>query len=138
MPGFATNLLVRWLIRDDTEQYASVGRLIAGLPPGQRLLVPVTVALELEWVLRSRYRLDKAEVLAAFDSLLETDQLMFQEEESVEWALHSYRIGTAYFADGLHAAQCIWMGYSPMLTLGVTASRMEGVELLLDDGERYT
>jgi predicted nucleic-acid-binding protein len=44
------------------------------------LFVPSTVLLELELVLRSRYQFDKATVLGAFNALLETQELEFQDE----------------------------------------------------------
>ena len=65
-----------------------------------------TVMPELEWVLRSRYRFDKATVLQAFNALLETQELEFQTEAALERALHLYRQGAAEFADCLHAGLC--------------------------------
>lgn len=67
------------------------------------LFVPSTVMLELEWVLRSRYEFDKATVLGAFNALLETQELEFQDEPALERALSFYRQSSADFADCLHA-----------------------------------
>ena len=130
MAGLDTNVLVRWLVNDDAAQAATVRRLMVSLPPGQPLLVPITVTLELEWVLRARYRFDKAAVLTTFDALLETVELQFQHDESVEWALRTYRDGSADFADCLHAALCVWEEFSPLLTFDTRAARLRGAELL--------
>ena len=130
MPRLDTNVLVRWLVNDDAGQAATVRRLMASLPPGQPLLVPITVTLELEWVLRARYRFDKAAVLSAFDAVLETDELLFQHDGSVEWALRTYRDGSADFADCLHTALAIWEEFSPLLTFDTRAARLRGAELL--------
>jgi predicted nucleic-acid-binding protein len=86
--------------------------------------------LELEWVLRSRYGLDKPTVLGAFNALLETQELEFQDEPAVERALSFYRQSSADFADCLHAGQCGSAGRVPMITFDDAAARLPGVELL--------
>ena len=51
-----TNILVRLVTGDDETQTQTVLRMLAKHSKNQKLLyVPVTVMLELEWVLRSRY-----------------------------------------------------------------------------------
>ena len=79
MPGLDTNVLVRWLVDDEPSQVARVGRLLqAAVDSGQPLRVPSTVALELEWVLRSRYGFEASDILMAFNALLETRELYFR------------------------------------------------------------
>jgi len=71
MAALDTNVLLRLLMRDDLEQLASAQRLInERLAAGETLFVPVSVALELERVHRSRFELDKAAVLRLFSQLL--------------------------------------------------------------------
>src|SRR3546814_14697957 len=82
----------------------------------------MTVMLELEWVLRSRYAFAKPDVLLAMNALLETRELEFQAEPAIERALHAYRQGNADFADCLHAAACWTNDHAPMLTLDVRRS----------------
>jgi len=54
MPALATNVLVRCGVQDDAAQLAAAKRLITRcVADGSTLVVPVTVVLELEWVLRS-------------------------------------------------------------------------------------
>jgi len=67
MAALDTNVLLRLLMRDDLEPLASAQRLInERLAAGETLFVPVSVALELERVHRSRFELDKAAVLRLF------------------------------------------------------------------------
>jgi len=64
MAGLDTNVLVRWLAADDDAQTAQVQALLeSGRSAGKTLFVPATVVLELEWVLRACYRLDKPAML---------------------------------------------------------------------------
>ena len=131
MPGLDTNVLVRWLVEDDDEQTARVQSLFESVQANEgTLFVPNTVALELEWVLRSRYQFNKATVLRTFNALLETQELEFQDEAALEKALHSYRQGGAEFADCLHAGQCGAANRLPLLTFDERAARLPNVERL--------
>jgi len=131
MPGLDTNVLARWIIDDDPRQATRVQRLFEEAREQQSpLFVPSTVMLELEWVLRSRYKLDKSAILGAFNALLETQELEFQDEPALERALSLYRQNAADFADCLHAGQCGSAGRTPMITFDETAARLPNVELL--------
>ena len=131
MPAVDTNVLVRWLIDDDERQSSLAQSLLESAQARQTaLFVPSTVTLEVEWVLRSRYRLDKAHILAAFNSLLETQEIDFQDEAALERALHHYRSGAAEFADCMHSGICAAAGRSPLLTFDKVAARLPGAELL--------
>ena len=56
MPALDTNVLVRYVVQDDTVQLAAAKRLISRcLAEGLSIFVPVTVVLELEWVLRASF-----------------------------------------------------------------------------------
>jgi predicted nucleic-acid-binding protein len=131
MPGLDTNVLVRWIVDDDPRQATRVQRLFEEVrEQGVPLFVPSTVMLELEWVLRSRYRSDKSTVLGAFNALLETQELEFQDEPALERALSLYRQSSADFADCMHCGQCGSAGRAPMITFDDAAARLPNVELL--------
>jgi predicted nucleic-acid-binding protein len=132
MASLDTNVLVRWLVGDDPVQTAKVRRLLQNVKERQEtLFVPTTVALELEWVLRSRYGYAKSDLLRTFNALLETYELEFQDEEALERALHLYRQGSADFADALHLGTVMATERAPFLTFDEKASRFDGAELLV-------
>jgi predicted nucleic acid-binding protein len=62
-----TNLLVRLLTGDDPAQAKRVAELI---DTSTACFVPITVVLELEWVLRGAYRLVRQAVITALEGLL--------------------------------------------------------------------
>ena len=65
MLGIDTNVLVRYLVRDDQSQYERARRLIhREVNTGEPVLVSLLVLLEMEWVLRSRYELAKPDIVA--------------------------------------------------------------------------
>lgn len=131
MAGLDTNVLVRWLVADDDTQTAQVQALLeSGRSARLSYFVPATVVLELEWVLRSRYRLDRPAILLAMTALLETQELDIQAEAALERALHLYRLGHAEFSDCIHAGLCAAAGRQPMLTFDAQASRLPQVELI--------
>ena len=131
MASLDTNGLLRLLMQDDTGQLAAVQQLVRGrVAAGETLFVPVTVALELEWVLRSRFELGKPAVLQTFTQLLSAVELRFEAAAAVEWALRQYVAATADFADCLHAALAAQAGEHPLWTFDKAAARVDGVRLL--------
>jgi predicted nucleic-acid-binding protein len=85
----------------------------------------------LEWVLRSRYEFEKESVIRAFNALLETTEIEFQEEAALEHALHAYRSGVTEFADCLHSGLSRAADRAPLLTFDAKAARLNNVELLM-------
>ncbi len=87
--------------------------------------------LETEWVLRSRYRLDKASIAGAFVALLESADVEFEHPPTVEEALYVWaQHPAADFADCLLTARAAHLGRSRFLTFDAGAARLPGVELL--------
>ncbi|AWV05476.1 VapC toxin family PIN domain ribonuclease (plasmid) [Burkholderia sp. JP2-270] len=131
MPSLDTNVLVRWLTNDDVDQVEHIRELFAASAgQAEAFFVPVTVMLELEWVLRSRYRFDRLHILTALTALLETRELSFEAESALERALHLYREHGGDFADCLHVGQAGAAGRVPLLTFDQRASRLPGAQIL--------
>ena len=131
MPALDSNVLLRLLMRDDAGQLAAAQALVArSQRTGEGLFIPVTVALELEWVLRSRFGLDKATVLHTFMQLLSTVELRFESVVALEWALKQYKAATTDFSDCLHAALASQAGEQPLWTFDRAASKLDGTRLL--------
>ncbi|MFZ4537617.1 type II toxin-antitoxin system VapC family toxin [Propionivibrio sp.] len=101
MIAFDTNLLVRALVADNPEQVDVVRHLIAE----DTVFISRTVLLETEWVLRTRYKKPRTELLEFLVALLETDNTVIESAESVSQAVNWYAHG-ADFADALHLAVC--------------------------------
>lgn len=131
MASLDTNVLVRWLMNDDPPQCRLIERvLLKARRQQEALFVPVTVLLELEWVLRTRYDIDKQNVLLAMNALLDSHDLQIQSEPAVERALYQFRLHAADFADCLHASLCSAEGQAPLLTFDRRAARLPGAERL--------
>lgn len=131
MPALDTNVLVRYIVEDDRAQLAAAKRLIRQcVQAGQPLFVPVTVALELEWVLRSAFGMTRDDVLFALSSLFSAAELTFESERALEVALQLFREGAADFADCVHIALAAQAGEQPLWTFDRGAAKVSGARLL--------
>jgi predicted nucleic-acid-binding protein len=105
MLGIDTNVLVRFLARDHEAQFQRARRLIKReVGAGEDVLVSLSVLLETEWVLRSRFGLQKAEIMGAISGLLDVTELELEDEPAVEEALYVWKDSAAEFADCLIGA----------------------------------
>lgn len=126
-----TNVLVRLIVHDDESQALVVSRLLEQhVRRSQSLWVAVTVMMELEWVLRFRYKFSKADVIRALSSLLTTIELIFESEDALEQALASYEEGVADFGEYLHLSLAQSGNALPFWTFDAKASRAVGARLL--------
>src|SRR5262249_1146528 len=105
MAALDANVLIRFLVADDADQFATARRLIRqGLDAGESLFVPISVALELEWVLRSRFGFKRDELIMTFTQLLSAAEIGFESEGALEHALRLFSEGAADFSDCIHVA----------------------------------
>jgi len=130
MAALDTNVLVRYLVADDRKQYSIAKDYIERIATMDTLFVPLSVVVELEWVLRSLYELDKETILSTFNRLLEVEELEFQNESSIEIALSLYADNNTDFADCLHIASAHVSERQPLVTFDRKASRVTGALLL--------
>ena len=131
MAALDTNILVRFLVEDDAAQLAAARKLMRKcVNSGEALFVPVTVALELEWVLRSSFGFSKSVVIQTLAQLLASIELSFESEGALEVALVLYGQSTVDFSDCLHIALSNRAGESPLWTVDRAASKLEGARLL--------
>jgi predicted nucleic-acid-binding protein len=127
MLGIDTNVIVRFLVRDDEVQFDKACRLIKSeVTAGRRVFISQLVLLETEWVLRSRYRLPKNLIIEAISGLLDATDVRFEDEPAIEEALFIWREATADFADCLISAQNRRLGCRATATFDVKASRLPG------------
>jgi predicted nucleic-acid-binding protein len=92
-----TNVVVRYLTNDHPEQSPRARAVIDGGP----VFVPVTVVLEAEWVLRSAYGYDRADVVHALRAFGGLPTVSIEDSDSVAAALDLAAAGLD-FADALH------------------------------------
>jgi len=94
-----TNVLVRLLTNDDPSEAKRALRVMES----DDILIPKTVLLETEWVLRHGYVIAREVISQAFQSLLGLANVEPENSQAVTQALAWYE-GGIDFADALHLA----------------------------------
>jgi predicted nucleic-acid-binding protein len=95
-----TNIVVRFLTRDDPPQFARADALIRD----NNVFVALTVLLETEWVLRIVYRYSRARIVAALADFVGLARVTVEDSAAVAKALDWAARGMD-FADALHLAK---------------------------------
>jgi predicted nucleic-acid-binding protein len=94
-----TNILVRLVVDDDVAQADRAEAVLRSGP----VRVLLTVLLELEWVLRSSYRLPRPKLLMILRGLTALPMVEVEDADRVARALDGFEAGLD-FADALHLA----------------------------------
>jgi len=111
-----TNVLVRALVQDEATQSARAQALLTE----HEVYVPVTVILELEWVLRSRYAYPPKLVAQALAKICALGNVVVGEHSAVVVA--AARVAQGWdFADALHHA--LSAGCEDFVTLDADLAR---------------
>ena len=118
MRGVDTNVLVRFLTRDDAEQTRRVDSFLARLErAGESAYVSAVVLCELAWVLRSLYGLGREEIHGALEALLEAERLEIEDRSIAHHAVALYGAGKGDFADYMIGLRNRQAGCQDTLTL---------------------
>ena len=127
MLSIDTNVLVRFLVRDDQTQFEKARKLLKReVSNGRRVFINQLVLLETEWVLRSRYGLAKTLMLDTISRLLDAPDIQLEDEPAVEEALFIWRDANADFADCLIGARNRRLGCRATVTFDTKASKLSG------------
>ncbi len=127
MLGIDTNVLVRFLVRDDEAQFERARRLIKReVSAGRRVFVNQLVIMEAEWVLRSRYAVSKHQIIETLTGLLGAADVQFEDEPAMEQALFLWKDSAADFADCLIGAKNRRLGCRATASFDTKATKLPG------------
>ncbi len=97
MIAVATNIVLRLILDDEPRQIDAIRRLMQR----ERLFISLTVLLETGWVLESRYRMPRPQVVASLDAVTALDGVTVSRPSLARWAIERYRAGGDW-ADMIH------------------------------------
>jgi predicted nucleic-acid-binding protein len=100
-----TNVVVRFLVRDDAKQAARAASLIRA----NEIWISKTVLLETEWVLRSLYGFSTEGLMGALRGLAGLPTVFLEDEFVAAKALEWFKEGVD-IADALHLSSAIGAG----------------------------
>lgn len=130
MIGIDTNILIRFLTRDDPAQWriarAVLTEQISEDTPGW---ISCIVIAETAWVLRSTYGYTNADIAGAIDSLILGATLVMEHEPQVVEAVYQARENGFDLADVLIASLAEKAGCTHTLTFDRKAARLPGFQL---------
>ncbi len=106
MIGLDTNVLVRYLTRDDEAQFKAARKLLHEIESsGDTAYLSVVVLAELAWVLDISYGFDRRTLASTLEKLLGTVEFTVEDRELVGEAVAEFAAGKAGFADHLIGAR---------------------------------
>lgn len=131
MKALDTNILVRFLVKDDDRQAMAVyNRLKQAEADHEVLFIPVLVVLETIWVLDSVYEITRDEILDAFDELLLLPTLKFEMQPTIRNFITLSREVNLDLSDLLIAHSAKSPGCEKIITFDKKASKFDFFELL--------
>ena len=133
MSALDTNVLIRYLVRDDAEQAEAARALLEALTVDRPGYVCREVAVELVWVLERACGYSRGQIARILEELVATRELVVEAADDVARATVRYRMGDAGFSDLMVLAVAERSGACPLYTFDRKAARLEGVTLLYQD-----
>lgn len=130
MIGLDTNILVRYIMQDDSKQAALATRLVESLSAESPGFIPLVSVVEIAWVLLSAYSLSREQLIEAFELVLRTKELIVEQAEIVWKAVRVFRSSHADFADCLIAQSAASAGCEKTVTFDRGAAKTGGMTLL--------
>lgn len=131
MIALDTNVLVRFLVRDDEKQARIVyARFKQAEAARESLFIPLLVVLETIWVLESAYDKSRKEILDSFDELKSMTILEFEKVSVLQAWVDEGRKGNADLSDLLIAFTAQSSGCGGAMTFDRKASKFPFFQLL--------
>ncbi len=130
MIALDTNVLIRYLTRDNPEQAEAVRALLQGLTTNGPGFICREVVIEVVWVLERSYRFRRERIANIVVELMATDTLVIEDDNDVAQAAAAYREGSADFSDLMILAAANRVGAQPLYTFDRRFARLDGTELV--------
>jgi len=129
MIGIDTNVLVRYIVRDDESQYAAAAEVLESLTRDRPGFITQVTLTELYWVLARTYRYPTETCLAVLRRLVATASLELDDGEGAVRALSLAEEG-ADFGDALIQGAMELFGVTETVTFDPAAARRLGWRVL--------
>ena len=130
MIALDTNVLIRYLTRDNPEQAEAARALLQGLTTDNPGFICREVVIEVVWVLERSYRFSRERIANIVVELVATDTLVIEDDNDVAQAAAAYREGSADFSDLMILSAANRVGAQPLYTFDRQFARLDGTELV--------
>jgi predicted nucleic-acid-binding protein len=129
--GLDTNVLVRYLVKDDPAHFERARRLLqeecTADTPG---VINSIVLCELFWVLSRAYRYPRERIAAVLAMLLAAEEIVVEHATTAAQALAFYRASNVDFADALIGLRSRDLGCTATMTFDKAATELTAFQAL--------
>jgi len=130
MTGIDTNILVRYFMQDDPTQNHAAAQFLDSLSSSHPGYLSLLTIAELWWVLSRSYKINARELCALMHHLLDSEDLLVENNGLVQKALKRAESNSADLADCLIAYSAEEAGCIRTVTFDQKAARSAGMMLL--------
>jgi len=130
MMALDTNVLVRYLARDNIDQFNIANELINSCTADRPGYVCREVMIELVWVLERSYKYSRKVIANALESIVSASQLEVESAQDIAAVLNLYRKERYDFADLLIWKAALRGGNYNVKTFDQKFAKLDGVDLL--------
>lgn len=131
MKGLDTNVILRFLVRDDEQQWQIADGYINDALQGNEIcLINNIVLCEVVWVLRTSYKLNREKLIETLENILKANIFVFENREAIEWAIKQMKSGNADFSDYLITRINQLAGCQETASFDAKLGQLEEVKLL--------
>ena len=130
MLALDTNVILRYLVRDDEAQAEAASSLLESLTADRPGFICREVIIEMVWVLERAYRFTRSQIADVLVEMTLTQGLVFESEDDVVRAALQYPQGGPGFADLMILAATARTEARPLYTFNRALGRAEGAALV--------
>lgn len=131
MIAIDTNVLIRFLIKDDKDQAQKAKQLLSEQEKKDgNILISNIVLLEVIWVLKSGYNVPKPEIINTLKKILSNNLFQFENRQLILETIQKYENNEGDFADYFIGNISKQHNASPTYTFDKEASKDNLFELL--------
>ena len=126
MIALDTNVLVRYIVQDDKPQAKKATQAIEALTADDPAFISCIVLCEINWVLKSAYKISKEDCIGALRSILSVAVFDVERFDVCSKALTLYEAGAADFSDYVIQQIARQEGYNTVLSFDKQAQKSAG------------
>lgn len=130
MVGVDTNILVRYIVRDVSEQVEAADKLLESFTVDAQGYVPREVVIEVIWVLSRSYGFNRTEIANVILDSVDTESLVVESADDIVHAAVAYARGDGDFADLMILVAVRRAGCETLYTFDRKFARLHSVTLL--------
>ncbi|MDQ0457063.1 PIN domain-containing protein [Rhizobium paknamense] len=131
MIGIDTNVLLRFLLADDAEQFEAAKHFISERSVDDPAYISLVVVAEMAWVLKRSYRFSNADIVDVLRKLVPAEQFLFEDEDILDAMIEDETLRQSDLSDRIVAHLALRQGASRVVTFDRKAARdVSHMELL--------